>query len=139
MDCTAMDLSRRKELLNVLLANSKRILDAKFGVNAAESTFFQVVELLRDDEALKQDFLQQSAKTFLQADGWGLEPNAVPRELIELVAHELRWPELREQADTRLLNRFRNDSALARGDIAISIRDALSDDWSDREFYQRYR
>lgn len=133
-----MDFGAQKILLTVLIGNAKRILEARFGVNAAETTFFEIVELIRNEEKLKEAFLDMAANTFLQPDGWGHAADAAPLELVELVAHEFRWPELIDLADQRIERLFGGDRSLAISDIAIRIRAAFSDDWEDREFYARY-
>ncbi len=42
-------------------------------------------------------------------DEWGLDEGSVPRELIELVAHEFRWTELRERCDVRIQKMYGGD------------------------------
>jgi hypothetical protein len=63
----------------------------------------------------------------------------VPMELIELVAHELRWRELAELASLRIEQKFHGDASLAIGDVARRIFEAFKDEWPDREFYQHYK
>jgi hypothetical protein len=133
-----MDFAIQQKLLRLLVANAQRILNAKFGVNAAEVTFFEIVELIRSEQNLKATFLEMAGETFLQPDGWGCTEHAAPLELVELVAHEFRWPEIADLADKRIEKYFKGDRSLAIGDIAMRIRAALSDDWEDREFYARY-
>jgi hypothetical protein len=133
-----MDINLAIRLLDVLVENALRILSAGFGVNRAESSFFDVVRLLRAEPRLKEHFLQKVAATFaLRAPGQ-LASGTVPIELIELVAHELRWPELLELAKVRVDKFFGGDTALAVGDIADRLSYAYGDNWQDREFYERY-
>ena len=125
-------------LLETLIDNSLRILAAGFGVNWAESSFFDVVRLLQQEEFLKKHFLKRVRTTFAMSAPAQLESGAVPIELIELVAHELRWPELLELAQQRIDLIFGGDSVLAISDIAARLPEAYDDSWKDREFYQKY-
>ena len=133
-----MDAEWSRKLLEILIDNASRILEAKFGVDRAETTFFDIIDLLREDPLLKEDFLARVRTTLERHDSWGMEEGSVPRELIELAAHELRWPEFRELAEGRLQGIFRGDSVLARSDMVHSIPAAFDDDWEDRMFYRRY-
>src|SRR6478752_2465137 len=133
-----MDAHFARKLLDVLIENSRRILAAGFGVNWAESSFFDTVRLLRQEDSTKSHFLERVRSTFAMPAPGGLDPGVVPTELIELVAHELRWPELRELAVERINTHFHGDATLAVGDIARRLPDAYEDRWQDREFYERY-
>lgn len=134
-----MDIDLSKELLDILIENSSRILVAGFGVNwAAESSFFNVVRLLQDEVHLREYFGQRVRETLSLRDP-GVELGQVPIELIELVAHEFRWPELLEMAEQRVGMFYRGDARLAIGDRAGHIREAYNDDWENREFYDRYK
>jgi hypothetical protein len=136
---SAMDLDNQERFLRVLIKNAKNILEAKFGVNAAETTFFEVISLLRSQSKLKETFLQLAKETFASADGWGFDGDAIPRELIELVAHEMKWPELVDLAHDRINRKFGGDPKMAIGDLAIRVQSALNSDWPDREFYEHYQ
>lgn len=127
------------KLLTILIDNSSRILLAGFGLGWAESTFFDIVRLLRQEDSLKPIFLSKVRSTFAIPSLGGLTNGEVPAELIELVAHELRWPELLELARRRIEERFGGDMAFAAGDVASRLSEAYSDDWEDREFYRRYK
>ncbi len=133
-----MHVDSSRKLLVILIDNSSRILQAGFGVDRAESSFFDVIDLLREDHSLKSDFLKAVRTTLERRDPSGLEEGSVPRELIELATHELRWPELGELAGVRLKDLFGGDTALARSDMVHSIPKAYADDWADREFYLHY-
>ena len=109
-----------------------------FGVDRAESSFFDVVGLLREERSLKAYFLERVRTTLGKRNAGSLEPRAVPKELIELIAHELRWREIESLARRRVDLFFHGDPLLAVGDIACSISAAFKDDWEDREFYKRY-
>lgn len=133
-----MDVESSRKLLGILVDNGSRILQAGFGVDRAESSFFDVINLLREDQSLKGDFLARVRTTLERRHPWGAEEGSVPRELIELAAHELRWSEFSELADARLQGVFGGDTVLARSDMVHSIPAALADDWEDREFYRHY-
>jgi hypothetical protein len=133
-----MDAEFSRKLLTILVENSVRILSAGFGVDRAEATFFDVIDLLRNEKALRSDFFEMAEKTLGKRDASGLDSGDVPRELMELVAHEMRWPELQALAEKRVGDYFHGDRTLAIGDIATSIASAYKDDWLDREFYKHY-
>jgi hypothetical protein len=129
---------RAKELLRILIENSVRILEAGFGLAQVESNFFDVVELVRHNPILRSEFLAHAAATFSAKDPGLLQSGAAPRELIELMAHEMRWPELRELAEDRIERVFGGDRSLMVGDISESLLAAFQPDWGDREFYKSY-
>lgn len=126
------------ELLAILIENGRRILDAGFGVDRAEATFFDIVTLLRERPDLRESFLERVQCTLRSRDPSGLDEGFVPRELTELASHELRWREFEELANERLNRFFHGDRKLAASDPARSIIDALQDSWEDREFYRTY-
>lgn len=133
-----MDRSKARELLDILLENSRRILRAGFGLRSVESTFFDVIGLLRDQPELGAHFIVLVRNTLLLPDPGLLDDRMVPRELIELASHELRWSELAELANQRVRDRFGGDLGAARGDVACSMLEAFRDDWPDRIFYRHY-
>jgi hypothetical protein len=133
-----MDPDASKELLKILVDNASRILRAHFGVDRAEATFFDIIELLREEPELRNYFLDMVEKTLERRDPSGFGEGDVPRELTELAAHELRWPEFKTLADARLQRVFGGDAVLAISDVSRSIGEAYRDDWEDREFYRRY-
>ena len=134
----SMSVDCAKRLLDIQIENASRVITANFGLNQAEAIFFDVIRLLREESELKPYFLKKAADTFAMPDIGYLEVGMVPGELIELIAHELRWPELQELANKRIKDFFRGDRSVAAGDIANSITDAYSDDWQDRMFYRHY-
>ncbi|MEO6395189.1 MAG: hypothetical protein ABIO40_04695 [Devosia sp.] len=133
-----MDVESLRKLLVILIDNASRILRAQFGVDRAETTFFDIIELLREEPALRHDFLALVENTLERHDPSGLGQGYVPRELTELAVHELRWPEFQKLAEARIQRVFGGDAALAISDVASSISEAYRNDWEDREFYRRY-
>ncbi len=134
-----MDSDDAKRLLDILIENAARILRAGFGVNSAESAFFSVIELMKTMPELKPYFLDHAAHTLGADDPGMLNKGRVPEELLELVAHELRWEEMQDLAEDRIHKRFGGDVNRALGDVSRRIIDANSRTWPDREFYSRYR
>jgi hypothetical protein len=133
-----MDIEYARILLGILIENSARILRAGFGVDRAEAALFAVLELLQEEPQLRRDFLEQVSATLDRQDPWGLEVDSVPRELIELAVHELRWSEFLKIADAKLQGTGRDVSAAAER-MAVAIRSAYAENWPDREFYRRYQ
>lgn len=133
-----MDISYAEKLLDILIANSSRILRAGFGVNYAEPALFAVIDLLIENPSLKEYFLSRVLHTFCLDDPSSLRGGAVPVELIELVAHELRWDEIRIIAEDRIRKVFSGDYNLTVGDISQRIIEAFDDCWPDKEFYKHY-
>jgi hypothetical protein len=133
-----MDIAYAKKLLDIQIENARRVLIAGFGVNQAEAIFFDVIRLLLEESTLKPYFLKRVADTFAMPDVGSLDAGMVPGDLIELVAHELRWLEFQELANRRIKDFFRGDKSFAAGDIAYNIAEAYNDDWQDRMFYRRY-
>lgn len=133
-----MDLDSARKLLNIYIENSRRILAAHFGVDRAERCFFDVIELIREHPQLRCDFLEAVRVSFLERDPRSLDEGALPRELIELATHELRWPEFDQIAEQRIDRRFGGDRSYARSDPAMAIAPAYHPEWEDREFYRRY-
>lgn len=133
-----MDLEYSRQLLCLLIENSARILRSGFGVDRAEGNFFQIIDLLREEPSLRDFFLELVGKTLEDRDPSGLGGESVPRELSELVAHEMRWPEFMILAQKRIDRYFYGDDLLAVGDVSKGIVLALDDNWPDREFYVHY-
>jgi len=134
-----MDTEKAEELLSILIENSARILRAGFGVNYAESTFFSVIDLLRKNNKLKNIFLDRVERALIEADPGLLNEGVLPQELIELVAHEMRWNEMKVIAEKRVQSFFRGDWSFAISDISQKIIDAQSENWPDQEFYLFYQ
>jgi hypothetical protein len=134
-----MDTVFANRLLGVLIENAARILRAGYGVNYAESTFFEIVRLLRQESSVVPDFISKVANTLEAVDPGRLEPGMVPRELIELVAYEFRWRALMDLAQQRVQLHFAGDAKLAIGDVSHGIMEAFFDNWADKELYYHYR
>ncbi|WP_315774133.1 MULTISPECIES: hypothetical protein [unclassified Bradyrhizobium] len=133
-----MDLNLSEKLLDILIDNSRRVLDAGFGIGWAESTFIEVVRLLRQEHELKQKFLSRVKDVLANTDSSRQSASLPPIELVEFVSHEIRWPELLSLAQLRIDNLSRADKNLAVGDISSRIKEAFADNWPDREFYRCY-
>lgn len=133
-----MNLLKSSQLLDILIENSLRILAAGFGVNSAEASFFEVIRILREEPELRSVFDSKVRFALSLRSPERLDSGSLPIELIELVAHEMRWPELLQIADDRMESFFSGDRALAVNDIASRIPAAFRDDWEDREFYRHY-
>jgi hypothetical protein len=133
-----METVLANRLLDILIDNAARILHAGYGLNHAGSTLFEVIQLLRQESSVVPYFLSKIEVTLEASDPGELKPGMVPRELIELAAHEFRWEILTVMAQQRVLRHFCGDAKLAIGDVAHGIQEALLEDWPDREFYSFY-
>jgi hypothetical protein len=134
-----MDIEYAKKLMDILIENSVRILRAGFGVNAAESAFFTVITLLKEKPDLKTYFLARTISTLSLSELGYLTEGEIPEELLDLVAHETRWDEMKAIAEKRIRDIYHGNSNDAVGDVAQRIIEALSDNWPDREFYKHYQ
>lgn len=133
-----MNIEFARMLFDILVENALRIQRAGFGVNWVESVFFDILDLLRTHPALKGYFLEQVQTTLSLPDPGRLDAGMLPRELVELASHELRWEELRQIANDRIQSIFGGDSTAAVSDVAQAILDAFETNWSGREFYKHY-
>jgi hypothetical protein len=134
-----MDLQSAERLMDIVIDSAVRVLAAGFGVDRAEPAFFQLIELIREQPALKPALLARIDAALQAPDPGILARGLPPRELIELIAHELRWHELHELAEKRMRNLFGGSESLAASDVSRSILEAEADDWPDRAFYLRYQ
>jgi hypothetical protein len=139
-----VDIKFGIRLLDVLVENCSRILSQGFGVNWAESAFFDVIRLLRQNDELKDYFLLKVQATFALRTPEILTPeiltpNTVPIELIELVAYEFRWPQILELAYVRIDSFFNGNESLAANDIEHRLTRAYEDNWPNKIFYERYQ
>ncbi|MGH8051122.1 MAG: hypothetical protein ACREPB_10730 [Arenimonas sp.] len=133
-----MDIEYSKKLLTIYIENAVRILQAGFGVNHAQSTFFSIVKLLKENPELKNYFLEKVSKVMNLNDPGTMDFELPPEELVELVTHEFRWEEMSDLAQQRVDKMYKGDWSFAVGEISQRILDAQKDDWPDREFYSYY-
>lgn len=133
-----MESPYARKLLAILIENSSRILLAGYGVNYAEPALFSVIALLKECPDLKEDFISMVVDAFSMHDPETARGGGLPVELIELVAHELRWPEIRNAAEKRISDKFMGDKSRAIGDVSVRVINAFDDEWEDREFYNQY-
>lgn len=133
-----MDIHYSEKLLDLLIGNTRRILQEGFGITPAEHSMIAVLELLENEPALKAAFLKRVGETLHKPNAWGLDEGNVPRELIELSAHHFRWPEFVDLAERRLKELFGGDKWLAASDVFTTLTAALEADWEDLEFYEVY-
>ncbi|TWF49771.1 hypothetical protein [Neorhizobium alkalisoli] len=120
------------KLLDIYIENAVRIFGGGFGCDRAENEMFATVDLLREKESLRPEFLRRVSATLTRADVWETGSGDVPLELVELAIHELRWPEFRQLIELRR-------SLFPLDTKHLSLVGAFDPDWIDREYYQRYR
>ena len=133
-----MDAESAIRLFQIYVVNSVRILNEGFGVDRAESNFFDAIALAKEHPSVRESAIEAMRLELQNTSAASIEVGQFPKELMELFAHETRWEELRALAVARIRDRFGGDMSAAAGDVAVHIIGALSDDWEDREFYQRY-
>lgn len=124
--------------LELAIADLSKTLNEGFGIETTEDALFKIIDMLRSDQDQKAHFLNMVEQSFMNRDPSGLFENGVPRELVELATHELRWPEFANLADKRVRSLFGGDEHLAISDVSQGVKRAYADDWEDREFFQRY-
>ncbi|MGN7831223.1 hypothetical protein ACTJI2_06375 [Pseudoxanthomonas sp. 22568] len=132
-----MEIGERKRLLSILVENSARILRAGFGVESAKSTLYEIVDLVRNNKELELEFINMASDFLLAPEPEMKGSNVMPLELLELAAHELRLGELVDLAMERVSYRFKGDMRAAAGDVSVRILRAASDDWEDRDIFER--
>jgi hypothetical protein len=108
------------------------------GIETVESALFDIIDMLREDLHLKNQFLAMVEVSFCNRSPSGLDKNGVPRELVELATHELKWPEFKVLANKRIQRVFGGNELLAISDVAYSLNQAYADDWEDRDLFERY-
>jgi hypothetical protein len=134
-----MDIEYARQLLAIYIENARRVLRAHFGVDRAERSFFNLIELLREETKLGPIFVQAVRDSFIEHDPRSYQDGVVPQELVEIATHELHWPKFGEIARERIKLIFHGDERLAASDPSISVLAAYSRAWEDREFYRRYQ
>ena len=126
-----MDTQYARKLLDIYIENTWRIFHGRFGCDRAETAMFAAIDFVREEEGLRPYFLQRVRETLSDSDGWGAGAGGMPRELILLAIHELRWPEFHQLIEMRRAQ-FPHDL------LFHSLLAAFEPDWEDREFYQHY-
>lgn len=124
--------------LRELISDLSNTFKEGYGIEVTEDALFKIIDMIRVDQERKVEFLDMVERSFMERDPSGLCKNGIPRELVELATHELRWPEFATLADKRLHSIFGGDEQLAASDVSQGIKRAYADDWEDREFFQRY-
>jgi hypothetical protein len=124
--------------LMTAISNLSNNLNEGFGIETVEDALFEIIEMLKEDAALKSQFLGMVERSFADRSPSGLTEGGVPRELVELATHELKWPEFGVLAEKRINDIFGGDESLAISDVANGVKQAYADDWEDREFFKRY-
>ena len=111
------------------------------GVNHAEFIFIRFAEHLKEYENQKPWFLAK-LKTTMESDWSNLTADAkrpqgfVPEELVEYIAHVMKWPEFEENALKELEKHRGDEIYLNNRNLPSSILKALDSNWEDREFYK---
>ncbi len=134
-----MQKEKSEKLIIEIINFSRRILLQGYGVNSVEFCFFEVIEIVRSNKDLQKFLLKKIKHSFDSKDFDAIPEGSVPAELIELIAHELRWEELKHLSVERIVSVFHGDRSKAINDVSIKVIDAFSDNWADREFYKKYR
>ena len=125
------------ELVSAVSALSNT-LNQLHGIETVEDALFDIIDMLRSNPDLKPEFLAMVEQSFTHRDKSGLFDGGVPRELVELATHELRWPEFAILADQRIQTIFGGDNNLSISDVSQSVKAAYADDWEDRDLFERY-
>jgi hypothetical protein len=63
-----MDIEYARQLLAIYIENARRVLRAHFGVDRAERSFFNLIELLREETKLGPIFVQAVRDSFIEHD-----------------------------------------------------------------------
>lgn len=111
------------------------------GVNHAEFIFVRLANLLKEHAGLKQWFVKNLDSTinneWLNLVNEKQRPNGfMPCELIEYIAHVMKWHEFEERAIAELEKHRDNQIYLMSRNLPASILEALKDDWEDIDMYE---
>ena len=111
------------------------------GVNHAEFIFVRLSDLLKEYEKLKPWFLKKVRSTL--EGNWSNRAAEIkrpkdyaPEELVEYIAHVMKWSEFKEMALSELEKHKGNKIYLMNRNLPSSILEALDENWEDREFYK---
>ena len=133
------------EYLELLLDLQFEVLWAhgSWGVNHAEFIFVQTARVVTEYPSLRQPFLSMVERCMVASivlDGAtkSRPPGFVPHEFIEFFAHFSRWPEFNDLAQRMSLLPQDVWQSNLLTTWSGSIRDALSNEWQDREFYESF-
>lgn len=124
--------------LEMVVSAVSKTLNEPRGIETVEEALFDIIDMLRENPDFKAEFLEMIARSFTHRSPSGLFDGGVPRELVELATHELKWPEFAVLADRRIQNIFHGDDSLATSDVSQGVKAAYADDWEDRDLFQRY-
>ena len=100
----------------------------------------RLAKLLEEHKALKQWFIKNVESTIaLVSPSISTEKSRplgfVPEELIEYIAHAIKWPEFKQIAEAEL-ERHREDKVyLNSRNLPNSMLAALDEKWEDLDFY----
>lgn len=125
-------------VLETAISDLSKTLGEGYGIETTEDALFEIIDMIRSDPVQKARFLSMVEQSFANRDPSGLFENGVPRELVELATHELKWPEFAIIADKRIRDLFAGNEGLAISDVSNGVKQAYADDWEDREFFQKY-
>ena len=139
-----MDIGATKEYISQLLDYQYDLLYVKdWGNNHAEFLFNQTTGVLIENEETKPWILSLIKETLFGFNKIDSTTNTrpshfVPIEFIGYLAHKTRWPEFSKLAE----NLENTDADLWRTNLVSKssqmLREALSDSWEDKQFYEEF-
>ena len=111
------------------------------GVNHAEFIFVRLSDLLKEHDKLKPWFLKKLNGTI--EGKWSnlavevKRPQGyMPSELVEYIAHVMKWPEFKEISLNELEKHKGDEIYMINRNLPGSILEALESNWEDRYFYK---
>ena len=111
-----------------------------YGVNHLEFIFSNILRLLKEDDNLKQYFINMMMRNIEEINYYQnlkvQSTNEIDSDLLCYIAHATQWTEFNDfvQHRQKIVGIYNKDRYVR--DICDEVFDALKDDWEDTEFYK---
>lgn len=113
-------------LKNELLA-AENTLNTEYSFEKAEPNYLRCLDIINGAPEMRPEFANLMTSLF--------DANAVSDEPVAFLMHVLRWPEVREWAETNIRQM---SNPIATGRPLEKVIEAFSDDWENQEFYELF-
>ena len=132
-----------EKLIHLLDEAFTMLYREELGLNRAESIFVEILEIVRSDDQARSWFVQKTVEEISSGGQVLVRPEKRPSgfidsDLICFITHATRWPEFSVAAENRKLSDDYIKKLPGNKDIADLIIESFSDDWGDKDFYQKF-